>query len=521
VERSGAGETHTTHFLDAWSEVRDGKLVRFIVHGGQRVAQLADGNGVPADAKGASATAAYAQDDEPPLARRASSTAPGRLSLFALMGLFAAIVTAISVGRKSRLVLSSPRRHLAPLGLFVAVVALVSMACSSGDDAHDLEGTIQVLTDADELLFDDAIGSLTEETSGGGTPRSTFGNYPYGLTRFDTSPQTRKYANAPQDGGVGLDSMGARWYAPDLGVWTSADPVAVDDPTRGVGHLLGASNPYSYAGQNPIIATDPHGHWVHIAIGAAVGLLVGGGMEAYHQISETGHVENWGRVAGHAATGAVAGALIAAIPSPATVGGAALLLGGSAAVGAAEGTANRLIDSGGKSAGTLHQAFHDGLVSAATAGVGSAAGALVKKTAAAVLRSSGSGASGIGSALREFAEDTRGAGKARGANPRRGANPTTPGTASKGSPNASSSKGRAPEFSSGKMKEDDFPDHAEKFLGAGYKEASSGRYVSADGMRQVRYGAHEVNSGTHHAHFEAYDAPGGRVIENSMVELIP
>ena len=81
--------------------------------------------------------------------------------------------------------------------------------------------------------------------------------------------------------------------------------------------------------------------------------------------------------------------------------------------------------------------------------------------------------------------------------------------------------GRALEFPRGQLREADFPDAAQKFLGSGYTNPSPGRYVSADGLRQVRYGAHEVRSGTHHAHFEAYDAPGGRVIENAMVELIP
>ena len=45
-------------------------------------------------------------------------------------------------------------------------------------------------------------------------------------------------------------------------------------------------------------------------------------------------------------------------------------------------------------------------------------------------------------------------------------------------------------------------------------------YVSADGMRQVRFGAHET-SGDLHAHFEAYDKPGGTIVENSPVELVP
>jgi len=64
----------------------------------------------------------------------------------------------------------------------------------------------------------------------------------------------------------------------------------------------------------------------------------------------------------------------------------------------------------------------------------------------------------------------------------------------------------------------------EEYLGPGYTEVTpgSGRYVSADGLRQVRYGSHETGGPRHHAHFEAYDRPaaqGGRVVENSVVDF--
>jgi len=59
-----------------------------------------------------------------------------------------------------------------------------------------------------------------------------------------------------------------------------------------------------------------------------------------------------------------------------------------------------------------------------------------------------------------------------------------------------------------------------KYLGPGYKELSPGRYVSADGMLQVRFGAHETR-GDLHAHFEAYDMAGGKVVGNSVVKIVP
>lgn len=86
-------------------------------------------------------------------------------------------------------------------------------------------------------------------------------------------------------------------------------------------------------------------------------------------------------------------------------------------------------------------------------------------------------------------------------------------------------RGRAPEFPGGQLSETQFVDSALNYLGPGYREASPGRYVSADGMRQVRYGADETKVGSvHHGHFEAYDKSyynGGAVVENTRVVTTP
>jgi RHS repeat-associated protein len=83
-------------------------------------------------------------------------------------------------------------------------------------------------------------------------------------------------------------------------------------------------------------------------------------------------------------------------------------------------------------------------------------------------------------------------------------------------------RGRATEFPAGKVSPDTFLRTAIKYLGPGYKEQGPGRYVSADGLRQVRFGAHEVMKAPNlHGHFEAYDKVGGRIIENSVVTILP
>ena len=80
--------------------------------------------------------------------------------------------------------------------------------------------------------------------------------------------------------------------------------------------------------------------------------------------------------------------------------------------------------------------------------------------------------------------------------------------------------GRAVEFVGGTISESGFLKTAQEYLGAGSREVSAGRFVSKDGLRQVRFGTHEVKGPGLHAHFEAYDKAGGHVIENTRVIIV-
>ena len=86
-------------------------------------------------------------------------------------------------------------------------------------------------------------------------------------------------------------------------------------------------------------------------------------------------------------------------------------------------------------------------------------------------------------------------------------------------------KKTAPEYYGGTISETKFLNHAEKWLGSHYRSLPNGRYLSDDGMRQIRYGNHETTTPNHHhGHFEAYDRPadqGGTVIENTFVTIEP
>jgi RHS repeat-associated protein len=67
------------------------------------------------------------------------------------------------------------------------------------------------------------------------------------------------FQSAWTDPGTGKDLMGARWYAPSEGDFTSADTVQVDpDPDPA------AASPFAYAADNPLGYTDPTGHMISI-----------------------------------------------------------------------------------------------------------------------------------------------------------------------------------------------------------------------------------------------------------------
>ena len=277
VERDASGAAKTMHFIDEWSEFRDGKLARFIVHGGQRIVRLAENNGVPQ--AGSTTASLTSSGEEPPQGRpkhaEGRRTPVDAASYFVTASLLAALVTRYRCG------LFRALPAAIPILVVWFVVATTSVGCKGGDQEEPRppieDGTVLVLNDEDELLFVDAIGSLTETTSGSGRGKATSATFPYGITRYDSSPETRKFGNTPRDAGVGLDQMGARSYAPELGVWTSADPLTVLDPTALVGRH--SSPAYSYGGANPLNRVDRDGNldvvasvggWIADTAGSAV-----------------------------------------------------------------------------------------------------------------------------------------------------------------------------------------------------------------------------------------------------------
>ncbi|HEU4408222.1 MAG TPA: FG-GAP-like repeat-containing protein [Polyangiaceae bacterium] len=381
IERAADGSERRTHFLDLWSEVEDGRLARYLVHEGRRVVRLAETNGTAAK----EGSSVRTKSDSALPSTSPDTTVLARQAPTALLATLLLVVLALRERRRLR--------RWAPA---MALVAL-ALGCGAENDqgAPPLrEGSVKTLTEADTLLFSDQVGSLTETASGSGLPRGSFASHPFGGARWDTTGESRPYAGGVRDRGVGVDVMGLRALASDLGVWTSPDPEALASPERGLGGAFASNNPYAYANQTPLVARDEDGQWAQIAIGAGIGAVVGGGLEAYRQYKEHGHIESWGKVAGQAGVGAVTGAVTALAGPQANLAIVAAL---GAGTGAAAGAVGRLIESGGESAGTVNDALSDAAVGGLTAGLGYVAAKAAKAAVPAVRRAlSGAGSKAAG-----------------------------------------------------------------------------------------------------------------------------
>ena len=108
-----------------------------------------------------------------------------------------------------------------------------------------------------------------------------------------------RYRGYYYDAETGLYYVSSRYYDPEIGRWINADSNIV--PSQG---FLGY-NMFAYCNNNPIKYDDQGGEWIEIAIGAAVGGLIGG-------ISAALKGGDAGDIIESAAVGALTGGLTAA-----------------------------------------------------------------------------------------------------------------------------------------------------------------------------------------------------------------
>ncbi len=138
---------------------------------------------------------------------------------------------------------------------------------------HNSEGEIYVYNahgDVVQLVKDnsvvasytyDAFGNLTSQIGESDNPFLYCGEY------YDAETQTYY--------------LRARYYNPANGRFTQQDAWAFMDASDPL-----SLNLYAYCCNNPVLYVDPSGHWIHLAIGAAIGGLVAATVSVVGQLIE-------------------------------------------------------------------------------------------------------------------------------------------------------------------------------------------------------------------------------------------
>nr|WP_277871505.1 RHS repeat-associated core domain-containing protein [Paraliobacillus zengyii] len=154
----------------------------------------------------------------------------------------------------------------------------------------------------------DYRGSTTAITDQQGGITDTFEYDSYGkLLNHNGSSQTAFLYNG-RDGVIsdktGLYYMRARYYSPELMRFINADTVK-GEITNSI-----TLNRYAYANGNPVLNVDPEGEFITVAIGAAIGGIVGGSANLINQVATEGWSDvSWGEVAINTGSGALSGAV--------------------------------------------------------------------------------------------------------------------------------------------------------------------------------------------------------------------
>lgn len=243
------------------------------------------------------------------------------------------------------------------------------------------------------LYSDLPVGSMTaavttygEATDASATVIARREYSPYGLeltvdglaqTGRDGAPPISVFHGKEVDRRTKFSSFGARSYSRDLGIWLKPDPMMAAYLSGGPnGGVYGAANlsPYAFVDNDPLSQSDPSGRcpWCVTALaGAAIGGVLGGGVELGRQVWTQHGITSWRRVGAAAGGGALAGAIAGG-----TFGASLLVEGAAAGVSsAAGGWATRALSGESTSASDVAQ---DTLVGVATFGIVKGGGSLIR-----------------------------------------------------------------------------------------------------------------------------------------------
>ena len=165
----------------------------------------------------------------------------------------------------------------------------------------------------------DGLGSVRQQTDGGGYVTQRVGYAPFGrMVAVEGVPLTgRGYTGERWDGDVGLLYLRARWYDP------ATRRLLTRDPFPGLAALPQKQHAYVYVANNPINLTDPSGDSLLLVLLAATAGGVLGGVGYYaidtyllNADSNNPCVEHprwdWGEAASWGGAGTVIGGAIGA-----------------------------------------------------------------------------------------------------------------------------------------------------------------------------------------------------------------
>jgi RHS repeat-associated protein len=163
-------------------------------------------------------------------------------------------------------------------------IAIVDTLTAGTDDAPPI---------SERWQFGNQLGSVSLETDQHADIITYEEYYPFGSTSWqagrsaaEVSLKRYRYTGFERDGESGFNYQGARYYAPWLARWSSADPTGTGD----------GLNVYAYVANNPVVHTDPTGTQCDRSIQTCKpdeGPLVERSQEAEEQMSsEQGHISD-------------------------------------------------------------------------------------------------------------------------------------------------------------------------------------------------------------------------------------
>jgi len=259
----------------------------------------------------------------------------------------------------------------------------------SGTDTGNGSAVVMIGSQGEQLFYyhSDHLGSTGYVTRENGKLHEQIQYFPFGETWVQQGGNTEKdpylFTAKELDEETGLYYYGARYYDPRTSVWQSADPI-IWDYLNGA-HGQGVYRPanlglYTYSYNSPVVYNDPDGRCpmcITGLIGAAIGGVIGAGIEGWHQVA-TGNYD-LASMGAAAAGGAVAGGLAGATMGMSLIaeGGAAAAVGVTAVSSAAGGSTTRALMGEEVNAKTV---VTDATVGVITHGILKGAGKVVPKS---------------------------------------------------------------------------------------------------------------------------------------------